>query len=74
VARESSFLFAGSGEAATVGRLGVVLWQSSWTADDGVTPLAYDDYRLTWNGDEATLELVSESGNPVWPGTHWLTC
>lgn len=75
VAKETSFLFAGSGEATTVGRFGgVVLWQSSWTADDGVTPLAYDDYRLTWSDDEATLELVGDGVNPVWPGTHSLAC
>lgn len=74
VAKESSFLFAGSGEAATVGRFGIVLWEASWTADDGVTPLANSQYNLSWNGDGATLELVGDSVNPIWPGTHGLTC
>ncbi|MDQ0620060.1 hypothetical protein [Arthrobacter globiformis] len=73
VAREYSFLFAGSGEVYAVGRGGIGSRVSSWTADDGYEPIADGSYRLRWEADSGILRLMGGI-DPVWPAMHEVTC
>ncbi|MBT2547255.1 hypothetical protein [Arthrobacter sp. ISL-65] len=73
VAREYSFLFAGSGQVYAVGRSGIGTRVSSWTTDDGYEPIADGSYRLRWEADGGILRLMGGI-DPVWPALHGVTC
>ncbi len=72
--RESSFLFAGAGDAYAVGPGGLGRPVGSWTADDGYQPIASGTYDLEWDDGSAVLSLHSDVGNPVWPASHFFDC
>lgn len=72
--RETSFLFAGSGEVYAVGASGIGWTRSSWTADDGYEPVASGTYELHWSADGGTLTVNGTTTNPVWPSLHELDC
>lgn len=75
VVREASFLLAGSGEVFAVGAGGVG-WKpmGSWTADDGIRPIADGSYELKWGPKEGTLLIHGSNANPVWPALHGVSC
>ncbi|SCL64287.1 hypothetical protein GA0070606_3942 [Micromonospora citrea] len=74
VARETAFLFAGSGAVYEVGRVGIGRRVGSWTADDGYRPIAAGTYELTWGADSGVLNVSGRSGDPVWPALHKIGC
>lgn len=74
VVRETSFLFAGSGEVYAVGASGIAWTRSSWTADDGYEPVAAGSYELHWSSDSGTLTVNGTTTDPVWPSLHELRC
>jgi hypothetical protein len=74
VARETSFLFAGSGEVYEVGPVGIGRRVGSWTADDGYRPIASGTYELTWGTDGGVLNVSGRGGDPVWPALHEVGC
>lgn len=74
VVEESSFLMLGSGRVGTVGPLGLMYLQSDYTADDGGQPASTGSAKVTWDGDEATVELTGAPGQPVWPALHEVVC
>ncbi|MEU0380258.1 hypothetical protein ABZ093_23535 [Streptomyces cyaneofuscatus] len=75
VVREASFLLAGSGQVFAVGTGGVG-WKpmGSWTADDGIRPIAAGSYELKWAPKEGTLLIHGSNANPVWPALHGVSC
>ncbi|GIE82504.1 hypothetical protein Aph02nite_84540 [Actinoplanes philippinensis] len=77
VARETAFLFAGSGEVyagRALGPISVLRRSSSWTADDGYQPIAAGAYRLTWAPGGGSLVIDDTGVNPVWPALHEVDC
>lgn len=46
----------------------------SWTADDGIRPIADGSYELKWGLTEGTLLVRGSNGNPVWPALHGVSC
>lgn len=74
VARETSFLFAGSGAVYEVGPVGIGRRVGSWTADDGYRPIASGTYELTWGTDGGVLNVSGRGGDPVWPALHEVDC
>lgn len=72
VARETSFLFAGSGEVFLVGRLGIGTRVGSYRSDDGYRPFSSDNYTLDW--ETGTLSIRGAPGDPVWPEVNTLNC
>ncbi|MGW4498490.1 hypothetical protein ACWENR_07720 [Micromonospora sp. NPDC004336] len=74
VARETAFLFAGSGAVYEVGRVGIGRRVGSWTADDGYRPIAEGTYELTWGADGGMLTVSGRSSDPVWPALHEVGC
>ncbi|MDG4803393.1 hypothetical protein [Micromonospora sp. WMMD980] len=74
VARQMSFLFAGSGEVYAVPATGIGWRVSSWTADDGGTPITDHAYELKWSDDGGSLILHGDVGQPVWPALHEVDC
>ena len=73
VAREYSFLFAGSGQVYAVDPTGVGTRVSSWTTDDGYEPIADGSYTLRWDSGGGILRLMGGI-DPVWPALHEVTC
>lgn len=75
VVREASFLLAGRGEVYAVGPSGVG-WKptGSWTADDGIRPVADGSYELNWGLKEGVLLVHGSNGDPVWPALHRVSC
>ncbi|MGW7345285.1 hypothetical protein [Streptomyces sp. NPDC054854] len=75
VVRETSFLFAGSGEVYAVGPTGIA-WRpsGSWQADDGYRPIAEGTYELRWSQEGGTLHVRGTEGNPVMDGLHSVDC
>lgn len=74
VVEESSFLMLGSGRVGAVGRAGPAHLQTDYTADDGGQPASTGSAKVTWDGDEATVELTGAPGQPVWPALHEVAC
>ncbi|QLQ38963.1 hypothetical protein [Micromonospora robiginosa] len=74
VARQRSFLFAGSGQVYAVPASGIGWQVSSWTADDGGKPITDHAYKLRWSDDGGLLLLRGSGGQPVWPGMHEVDC
>ncbi|MER7420983.1 hypothetical protein ABT346_30095 [Micromonospora peucetia] len=72
--RESSFLFSGNGDVYAVGAIGIGWRVSSWTADDGYTPVASGTYELTWGTDSGVLIVGGRGVDPVWPALHEVDC
>jgi hypothetical protein len=72
--RESSFLFAGSGDVYAVGFAGLGREVSSWTADDGGQPIAAGSYELHWDETGGVLSVYGDGGSPVWPNQHEVPC
>ncbi|MFJ7206537.1 hypothetical protein ACIQWR_23770 [Streptomyces sp. NPDC098789] len=76
VVRETSFLFAGSGEVYAVGPTGFA-WRSSasWTTDDGYRPIAAGTYELSWGRDDGNLTVHGSTTDPVFTGgPHTIGC
>ncbi|WP_395398562.1 hypothetical protein ACHMXB_12115 [Arthrobacter sp. UC242_113] len=73
VAREYSFLFAGSGAVYAVGPIGIGTRVSTWTTDDGYEPVADGSYQLRWEAGSGTLRLMGGI-DPVWPALHDVRC
>ncbi|MEE1768565.1 hypothetical protein PUR34_10435 [Streptomyces sp. JV185] len=75
VVRETSFLFAGSGDVYAVGPSGVA-WRpsGSWQADDGYRPIAEGTYELHWGRDDGALSVRGTEVDPVMDGLHGLDC
>ncbi|WP_307104694.1 hypothetical protein [Arthrobacter globiformis] len=73
VAREYSFLFAGSGAVYAVGLSGIGTRVSSWTTDDGYEPIAGGSYQMSWDSDSGSLALLG-GRDPVWPSVHGVEC
>ena len=73
VAREYSFLFAGSGAVYAVGPSGIGTRVSSWTTDDGYEPIAEGSYQMHWDSDSGSLSLMG-GRDPVWPSAHGVNC
>lgn len=73
VAREYSFLFAGSGQVYAVGPSGIGSRVSSWTTDDGYEPIAGGSYSLRWGSGSGSLALMGGM-DPVWPSGHEVRC
>ena len=66
VARETSFLMIGNGEAYAVGRTGLALGEAgSWVVDDGYRPIADGAYKLDWGEDGGLLLISGTSTDPV---------
>ncbi|MEV0006317.1 hypothetical protein AB0H28_29110 [Micromonospora sp. NPDC050980] len=74
VARQTSFLFAGGGEVYAVPATGIGWQVSTWTADDGGTPITDHEYELKWSDDGGSLILHGDVGQPVWPALHAVGC
>ena len=74
VAREVSFLMAGKGQIYAVHPWGVGWRAGSWTADDGRRPIEEGTYTLSWGVGGGALLVRGDSGNPVWPGLHEVSC
>ncbi|MCZ7440191.1 hypothetical protein O7598_27570 [Micromonospora sp. WMMC241] len=74
VARQTSFLFAGGGEVYAVPATGIGWQVSTWTADDGGTPITDHAYELRWSDDGGSLILHGDVGQPVWPALHEVDC
>ncbi|BEL06548.1 hypothetical protein Q0Z83_047390 [Actinoplanes sichuanensis] len=77
VARETAFLFAGSGQVYTghvIGPMGIAWRGTSWTADDGHRPIAAGDYELSWGFGGGSLVVEGSDGDPVWPALHGVDC
>lgn len=74
VARQTSFLFAGGGEVYAVPATGIGWQVSTWTADDGGTPVTAHAYELKWRDDGGVLILHGSVGQPVWPALHEVDC
>ncbi|MYW34300.1 hypothetical protein GT040_34760 [Streptomyces sp. SID2119] len=55
---------------------GGVAWKptGSWTADDGIRPIAGGSYELKWGLKEGTLLIRGSNANPVWPALHGVSC
>ncbi|GAA3679577.1 hypothetical protein GCM10023081_17190 [Arthrobacter ginkgonis] len=71
--KETSFLFAGSGELYAVEFGGLGRAVSSWAADDGYEPVASGSYDFEWTDEGALLSLYG-GADPVWPGSHSFDC
>lgn len=74
VAREASFFVAGQGQVYAVLPWGVGWRAGSWTADDGIRPIEEGRYKLSWSVGGGSLIVQGDSGNPVWPGLHDVSC
>ncbi|MFH8410098.1 hypothetical protein ACH4FX_35765 [Streptomyces sp. NPDC018019] len=74
VTRETSFLMAGGGEVYAVGGSGIGRRESSWTADDGLRPIAEGLYRLRWGVGGGSLVVSGRVTDPVRPALHGVAC
>ncbi|MEU7476337.1 hypothetical protein AB0A63_10160 [Lentzea sp. NPDC042327] len=65
VVRETSFLFAGSGDVFLTGPLGVGTRVGSYRTDDGYLPVASGDYSFRWESGTGRLGFAGRPGDPV---------
>ncbi|KAA6223634.1 hypothetical protein CP973_18440 [Streptomyces albofaciens JCM 4342] len=74
VTRETSFLVAGRGEVYAVGAAGIGRRTGSWTADDGLRPIARGSYELHWGDDGGVLLVSGTPTDPVMSGLQEVAC